>query len=135
MAKPDGTLTEDQFQIMQILWDAGNEGCSAAEIWEHIAQARNVGRTTILKQIQRLESRGWLRRKERTGVACYVTAIDRDITSRMLAGNFVNGYFDGSLSDLVMSLLGSRKVKAAEIRRLRELLDDHSRQSSAGRKP
>ena len=132
MHQPDGKLTAVQYQIMQVVWDRDVEGVTAAEIWEFVAQERGVGRTTVLKQIQRLESRKWLRRKPEGGVARYVATVGQDLTAQTLADEFVDDFFDGSLSDLVMSLLGTRKIKAEEVNRLRKILDQHREKRGAG---
>jgi predicted transcriptional regulator len=134
MPEPEGKLTSVQYQIMAVVWERGDSGATATEIWEQNAQNREVGRTTVLKQIQRLEARGWLRRKAEPGVARYVAAVDRDETAQLLAGEFVEEFFDGSLSDLVMSLLGSRKIKPNEVKRLRQILDEHAARRSSGKK-
>jgi predicted transcriptional regulator len=135
MSEPEGKLTPVQYQIMLVVWDGGDQGVTAADIWDAVSRERDVGRTTVLKQIQRLEARGWLGRKEGEGVARYVAAVDRDQTARQLAGGFVDDFFDGSLADLVMSVLGSGKIKPDEVKKLRQLLDEHAARRRSGRKP
>lgn len=107
----------------------------ASRIRPVVAAGRDVGRTTVLKQIQRLEDRRWLRRRADTGVACYVPALDRQQTGRMLAADFVGDFFGGSLCDLVMSVLGSGDIQASDVRRLRQLLEDHAARRNQRRKP
>lgn len=134
MPDPEGKLTPVQYQILLVVWEHHETGVTATEIWEEVAEERDVGRTTVLKQIQRLEARGWLERRAEPGVTRYVAAVDRDDAATMLAGEFVDDYFDGSLSDLVMSLLGSRKIKPDELKRLKQLLEDHAAKRKSGRK-
>jgi len=135
MTEPEGKLTAVQHEIMQVLWRCGENGATASEIWQDICADRGVGRTTVLKQIQRLEQRRWLRRKADAGVACYVAAQDQQQTARMLANEFVGDFFGGSLCDLVMSVLGSRDIQETDVQRLRQLLDEHAAERGAGRKP
>ena len=120
---PEGTLTPAQYEILDIVWNAGPDGATVAEIWHAIAESRTVARTTILNLVDRLEKRGWLKRRDTGGVARYTAAISRDRTSATLADDFVQTFFDGSAANLVMSLLGTEKLEAAEINRLREILD------------
>lgn len=134
MPDPEGKLTAVQHQIMQVLWQRGENGATASEIWQQICADREVGRTTVLKQIQRLEQRRWLQRKADAGVACYVASLDQQQTAKMLAAGFVDDFFDGSLSDLVMSVLGSRDIQASDIQRLQQLLDDHAAGRGSRRK-
>jgi predicted transcriptional regulator len=63
-----------------------------------------------------------------------VAAAERVETARALAGEFVEEYFDGSLSDLVLSLLGSRKIKPDDVQKLRKLLDEHAARRGPRRK-
>jgi predicted transcriptional regulator len=134
MPGPEGKLTAVQHEIMKVIWQRGKNGVTASEIWQEICADRDVGRTTILKQIQRLEQRRWLRRKAGAGVACYVAAQDQQQTARMLVNEFVGDFFGGSLCDLVMSVLGSRDIQAADVQRLRQVLDEHAAEHGAGRK-
>ncbi len=126
MAEPEGTLTAVQYQIMQVLWQHGEDGAAVSEIWQEISTQRTVGRTTVLKQIQRLEQRYWLKRKPGASVARYVAALDQQETAKMLAAEFVDDFFEGSLCDLVMSALGSQQIQADDVQRLQQLLDDHA---------
>jgi predicted transcriptional regulator len=56
----------------------------------------------------------------------YVATRSRDEAARGLAEEFVNKFFGGSPSELVMSLLGSKRLKPSEIDRLREVLKSQS---------
>lgn len=120
---PEGTLTPAQYEIMDAVWQAGDSGTTVAEIWRTISAARSVTRTTILNLVDRLEKRAWLKRRDAEGGVRYTAAVSRDRTSTALAGEFVQQFFDGSTANLVMSLLGTSKLNADEIRRLREILD------------
>jgi predicted transcriptional regulator len=135
MPEPRGKLTAVQHRIMQAVWPCGEHGATASEIWQAVCAERAVGRTTVLKQIQRLEDRRWLRRIPEEGVARYVAALQREQTSRMLAAEFVDSFFGGSLSELVLSVLDARGITAGDVQRLRQLLDDHTARRGSRRRP
>jgi predicted transcriptional regulator len=124
MSGPDGTLTASQHEILKVVWSAGDAGATVAEIWDAVVTQRLVTRTTILNQVNRLEKRGWLQRHARPDGIRYVASQPRQQVSSNLAMDFVNTFFGGSASDLVMSLLGSKKISNAEIARLKTLLDE-----------
>ena len=119
---PQGTLTPAQYEIMEVVWDAGRAGASVADVWQAISTRRGVARTTVLNLVDRLEKRGWLRRKDQDGANRYVAAVTKVRTNSALASGFVQEFFGGSASNLVMSLLGTQQLDAAEIERLRRLL-------------
>ena len=134
---PDGSLTPAQYEILEIVWDAGRQGATIAEIWQAISESKDVARTTILNLVDRLEKRGWLIRREGAGANRFAAGVTRKKASALLAHDFVDAFFGGSTSDLVMSLLGSRRVNADELQRLRELIDAKApdRTGSQGKEP
>lgn len=121
--EPEGTLAPAQHEIMHAVWESGEAGATVAEIWQRIARTRPVTRTTILNQVDRLEKRRWLSRRQEEGVYRYVAVLDRQTARERLAGEFVGEFFGGSAGNLVAALLGSRNLKPGEVRRLREILD------------
>lgn len=122
MPRPEGKLTPVQHEIVEVVWDSG-DGATVTEIWEAVSARRDVTRTTILNLVDRLEKRGWLERRKAGGVYRYRATVDRETTARLVAEEFVNEFFGGSASHLVMSLLGSKRLKPDEVERLRRLLD------------
>lgn len=122
MASPEGSLTSGQFEIMQLLWES-KDGLTVVEIWETIGMDRDVSRTTILNQVDRLEKRGWLERNKVEGVFRYRPTVDRESTESKLAADFLTEFFDGSATSLVLSLLGSKRISRNEIKRLKALLE------------
>lgn len=125
MPNPEGSLTAAQHEILEAVWQNEPQGATVAEIWQAIAARRAVGRTTILNLVDRLEKRGWLSRSEQKPVR-YRSVLDRQQTAALLARGFVDDYFGGSADQLVMSLLGSKKLRPEEIDQLRRLLGSAS---------
>ncbi len=99
-----------------------------AEVWNAISAKRSVTRTTVLNLVNRLEKRGWLKRRKKGRTFHYVATVERETTAGLVASEFVDEFFGGSASSLVMSLLGSNRLKTAELARLRKLLDDATAQ-------
>ena len=123
MAAPEGQLTPAQFEIMQLIWDS-SEGLTIGEIWEVIRSNRDVSRTTVLNLVDRLEKRAWLTRHKDQGVFRYSAALPRESVEGQLAADFVEAFFAGSATNLVMSLLGSQRVSQKDIQRLKRLIDE-----------
>jgi BlaI family penicillinase repressor len=124
---PEAGLTPVQFEILEAAWSGADGAASVAEIWEAISTSRDVGRTTILNLVDRLEKRGWLARKKVDGVFRYAPTVSREAAAGSVAAEFVDAFFSGSASDLVMSLLGSKRISADEVEQLRDLLDARAR--------
>ena len=123
-AAPEGTLTRTQYEILDAIWRIGGEGATVAEIWGVVSEQRDVARTTILNLVDRLEKRGWVAPLAEAGVRRYRAATTREATQQHLVEEVVFDFFDGSAVDLVSRLLGAGQLRAADRRRLRELIDD-----------
>lgn len=121
---PEGKLTPAQYEIMELVWNAGPAGSTVSELWEAITERRDVLRTTVQNLVDRLEKRRWLKRSKGTGGYRYAATIGRGETARGLAEDFVDEFFAGSASELVMSLFGSKRITPDELTRLRELVDE-----------
>ncbi len=134
MPEPKGSLTAAQYEIMAVVWKAGDAGVTVAEIWQVIAEARTIGRTTVLNQVDRLEKRGWLWRLPGDGATRFRAALSKEDASRQLVAGFVSDYFDGSSADLVSALLGSDAgaLTKREVERLRKLLEQARRRPGEG---
>src|SRR5262249_13219509 len=129
MREPRGSLTAAQYEIMTVVWKAADAGVTVAEIWQAIAQARAIGRTTVLNQVDRLEKRGWLGRLRGEGATRFRATLSKDDAAHLLVPDFVSDYFDGSTADLVSALLGSDacSLTRQEADRLRKLLEQARR--------
>src|SRR5689334_3882874 len=105
MQEPKGGLTAAQYEIMDVIWNVGAPGVTVADIWQTIAATRDIGRTTVLNQVDRLEKRGWLRRLPGDGPTRFAATLAKEDASRQLVAGFVSDYFRGSTVDLVSALL------------------------------
>jgi BlaI family transcriptional regulator, penicillinase repressor len=123
--RPEGKLTPAQFEIIEIVWDSPS-GITVADIWKVISARRGVRRTTVLNLVDRLEARGWLKRRKSGSGFQYSATVDRQTAALQVATEFVHDFFGGSTAELVMSLLGNRRISPAEVARLREMLDEQT---------
>jgi len=123
MGQPEGRLTPAQHEIMDVVWQAGDQGAAVTEIWAKVAESRDVTRTTVLNLVDRLEKRGWLKRRKRQGIYRYLPSVPKEAAARELAEEFVDDFFGGSAGELVMSLLGSKRLKTEDVVELRQRLD------------
>ena len=133
MVQPRGKLTAAQYEIMNLVWAAGEKGETVTGLWDAIGQRRKLTRTTIQNLVDRLEKRGWLSRTKTEGGFRYIATTDRLETTRTLAEGFLDEFFAGSASDLVMSLFGSKRLTRRDLVRMRELLDAQLKKRKPGK--
>ncbi len=119
---PEAALTALQFEIMQAVWDHP-DGATMAQIRAALCGERDIGRTTLLNLVARLDRRRWLKRKKRDGVFHYMATIDRDTATANAAVKFVDDFFGGSAKELMLSLIGNKRLSRAELDSLRALVN------------
>lgn len=119
MAAELPSLGELEIRVLQLIWQ--HEPCPERQISDLVQQERPVGRTTVLKTIQRLEAKGLLSRVEGDGPIRYRAAADKKRVLPALIGRFVEHVLGGSLGPLVAYLADSQKLSATDLKSLRAI--------------
>jgi len=115
--------SEAELEILQVIWEI--EPASVRVIHERIAAAgKNVGYTTVLKQIQRLTEKGALIRDVVEGTHLYRAAAKESEVKGSLAGKVLQNAFGGSAVQMMMHALGNQKASAEELLELKNWLDN-----------
>jgi predicted transcriptional regulator len=119
MAKEIPTLGELELRVMQLIWN--EQPCAERTIWDLIRQERNVGRTTVLKTIQRLEAKGLLKRVAADGPVQFHAVVEPQRLLPSLVERFVTNTLAGSPAALVSYLAGQEKLSAKDLAALRAI--------------
>jgi len=112
--------TEAELAILNILWATGP--ATVREVHDALI-GKQIGYTTVLKQMQLMAEKGLLDRSERFRSHVYNARLPKERTQQLLASNLLQRAFDGSAKSLVLGALSSKKVSPAELAEIRQLLD------------
>lgn len=119
MAKQVPSLGELEIHVLRLVWE--HQPCTERQIWDVIREDRFVGRTTVLKTMQRLEEKGLLKRVSKTSPVQFRATLDEGRVLPELVHRFVNGILGGSAEPLVTYLAGSRKLSQQDLKILRDI--------------
>jgi predicted transcriptional regulator len=122
MAHNSPDPTDAELDVLRMLWDLGPS--TVKEVFEALRPTKQVGYTTVLKQLQVMHRKGLVRRSERFRAHVYEPRESRDQTRQHLARALLRQAFDGSAYSLLQSALAGRRVSAGEFAEIRRLLDD-----------
>lgn len=115
--------TEAELEILQVLWEI--EPATVRSIHDRIATAgKDVGYTTVLKQIQRLTEKGVLEKEIVEGSHLYRALVQETDVKQELAGKVMRTAFGGSALQMVMHALGNEKASPEELQALKKWLDN-----------
>lgn len=119
--------TESELEILQILWKNGPG--TVRFVNDTLNQKKTTGYTTTLKLMQLMFEKKLLKRDESSRSHLYRPAVKEKETRGLLLDRFLETAFGGSSLELVMQALGNRKTSKEDLSRIRELLDNLSRNS------
>lgn len=112
--------TEAELEILQVLWAVGPQ--TVREVHEALHD-KQVGYTTVLKQMQVMAEKGLLIRNERYRSHVYDAKHPRRRTQRRLIANLIERAFAGSAKNLVLGALSTRPVSKAELAEIRRMIE------------
>ncbi len=112
-------LTDRELDAMSILWRHGSG--TVAEVRERLAD--DLAYTTVLWVLQTLEEKGFVRHEKEGRAYRYYPTIEQEEAGGSALDRLVDKVFHGSAEMLLAQLVGERRVPAAELERMRDLLD------------
>jgi len=130
----DKKPSEAEVEILQILWS--KQPCSVRVLHEDICAYKDVGYTTILKQIQRMQDKGLVTRRPGAGKSfLYSAAQPAQHTQSKLLGRLLKTAFRGNVNELVMHALGAGPTSNADLDALKTFIADMESKTKSGSKP
>ncbi len=114
-------LSPAQREIMDIVWQRGE--VTAQEVRRVLSQTREVARNTVRTLLERMEEKGWLKHRAEGRTFFYTSARPRHDTIGQKVREMVETVCGGSPETLVTALLDYRGLRADELKRIRQLLD------------
>ena len=113
--------TDAELSILRVLWEAGPR--SVREIQHLMNENRPTGYTTVLKMLQIMTEKGLVVRDESVRPQIYRPRLSRVQTQRRLLTDLLQRAFGGSVRELVLQALATRKASPEELANIEELLD------------
>ena len=113
--------TKSELEILQVLWEFGPS--TARFVNDHLNQhTRQVIYMSTLKLMQIMVEKGFLKKDESQMKHIYWAAQEESKTKSLLLDRVVDTIFNGSASNLMMQLLGNKKMSDREMESFRELI-------------
>jgi len=117
-----------ELDILQILW--AHQPTTVKDIHEQLqTQGKEVGYTTILKQMQRMTNDKKLLKRSKKGKVHFYRAVPKneDEVQLTMFQKLVDSAFEGSAMKLALHALGNSKANSDEIEALQKWLDEQKK--------
>jgi predicted transcriptional regulator len=115
------TLTDAELRLMKVLWSLGP--ATPAGVAKALPGEPPLAESTVRTILGILRDKGYVLAEPRGRAFAYRPTVDRAAAGRSAVRDLVRRFFDGSPRELLLNVLGDEELGAAEIARLRELID------------
>lgn len=113
--------TKSELEILQVLWQFGPS--TARFVNDNLnKEKRAVIYMSTLKLMQIMVEKGLLKKDASQMTHIYQAAVEEGKTKGYLLDRVVDNLFNGSASNLMMQLMGNKKLTAEEMEEFKELI-------------
>jgi predicted transcriptional regulator len=113
--------TDGELEILQVLWQKGP--VTVREVFETLAEKKEVGYTTVLKLMQIMIDKGLLRRDTTSRSHLYEATLSQGEAQNALLDRIMDSAFGGSALRLVMQALDHHQTSDRDLAEIRAYLD------------
>ena len=113
-------FTDRELDIMAVLWDL--ESATVTEVRDALHD--DLAYTTVLTILRTLEEKGYVTHDEEGRAHRYRPLVEKEAAEKSALGRLVKKLFKGSPELLLTQLVADRKLSAADLKRMRKLIDE-----------
>jgi BlaI family penicillinase repressor len=114
-------ITKSELEILQVLW--ANGPSTARFVNDHLnKEKREVIYMSTLKVMQLMLEKGLVEKNESARAHVYRAVAEEGKTKGLLLDKVVENLFGGSAGNLMMQLLGNKKLSEKEMEEYQELI-------------
>jgi predicted transcriptional regulator len=118
---PENAPSDREMDVLKALWKLGE--APVRDVHQALCQEGECAFTTVQTLLRIMAGKGLVNQRAK-GRTLYYKA---RYTARQAASRFLHKVFDGSLDQLVLSMLQSEKSSADELRQLEKMIGDARR--------
>jgi BlaI family penicillinase repressor len=113
MRPPSGTLTEQELEIMKIVWQL--EKATVRDVYEELLKRRKIAYTTVMTMMKILETKKHLKKTQEDRAYVYRPSKPKQQVLGGMVREFVNRVFNGSAEPLLMHLIEDRSLTEKDL--------------------
>ena len=116
----DIVFTDRELDIMDVLWEQG--AATVSEVRDALHD--DLAYTTVLTILRTLEEKGYVTHDEAGRAHRYRPLVEKQAAEKSAVSRLVKKLFNGSPELLLTQLVADRKLSAADLKRMRKLIDE-----------
>jgi predicted transcriptional regulator len=120
MRRRSKTLTEQELEIMKVIWEHGE--ASVRDVYNALLAKRRIAYTTVMTMMNILEGKGYLNKRQVERAFVYEPAQPQQQVLGSMVREFVDRVFNGSAEPLLLHLVSDKKVTEKELKEIQEIV-------------
>jgi BlaI family transcriptional regulator, penicillinase repressor len=116
------TLTEQELEIMNVVWELGP--ATVREVYEQLLKRRKIAYTTVMTMMNILEEKKHLKKQAQERAYIYEATQPKSRVLQALVQDFVTRVFNGSAQPLLVQLVKDRKLSKKELREILRKIEE-----------
>ena len=125
MAKKDITLSEQQMEIMRVLWRGGE--ATVQDVREALSKDKPLATTTVATMLSRLEKRGIIDHKTEERQYVYFPLVSENEVRRSMVKDLVSNVFRGDFAALMSHLVKESEIDPDDLESLKQMIDEQEK--------
>ena len=119
MRRRSTTLTEQELEIMKIVWE--RESATVRDVYETLLEQRKVAYTTVMTMMKILEQKKYLKKTQADRAYVYRPTQPKGKVIGDMVRDFVNRVFNGSAEPLLLHLVEEHDLSPEELEEIARL--------------
>jgi BlaI family transcriptional regulator, penicillinase repressor len=119
MRRKSTTLTEQELEIMKIVWE--RESVTVRDVYEALLERRKVAYTTVMTMMKILEQKQYLKKNQADRAYVYRPAQPKRQVIGDMVRDFINRVFNGSAEPLLVHLVEEHDLSAQELEEIAKI--------------
>jgi predicted transcriptional regulator len=119
MRRRSSTLTEQELEIMKIVWD--RECVTVRDVYEALLERRKVAYTTVMTMLKILEQKQYVKKTAADRAYVYRAAQPKRQVVGDMVRDFVNRVFNGSAEPLLVHLVEEHNLTREDLEEIARL--------------
>jgi BlaI family transcriptional regulator, penicillinase repressor len=120
MRRQSPTFTEQELEIMKIVWELGS--ATVRDVYETLLSHRKIAYTTVMTMMKIMERKKYLTRRLSGRAFVYAPAQPKKQMVRGMVREFVNRVFNGSAEPLLLHLVEDRQLSEKDLKQLAKII-------------
>jgi predicted transcriptional regulator len=120
--KKSANLTDAELKLMDILWERGS--ATVADVVDGLPKNPPLAYSTVLTTMRILENKGYVRHTKEGRAFIYHPLVAREQARESAVTHLLGKFFENSPELLMLNLIEGKKIDAAELKRLRQRIEE-----------